>query len=66
MDSGMPPAPLPNKREELWKRRWERASEILEDHGVVLGSWRVGGDAQPVCMWLIDEQLKQFKKKGVN
>lgn len=58
-DSGMPPAPLPNKREELWRRRWERASEILEDHGVVLGSWRVGSDAQPVCMWLIEEQLKK-------
>ncbi|CAI7569148.1 unnamed protein product [Penicillium pancosmium] len=62
-DSGMPPAPLPNKREELWRRRWERASEILEDQGVVLGSWRVGSDAQPVCMWLIEEQLERGQKK---
>lgn len=65
-DSGMPAAPLPNKREELWRRRWERASEILEDHGVVLGSWRVGSDAQPVCMWLIEEQLKQLRNKKMN
>lgn len=65
-EPGMPPAPLPNKREELWRRRWERASEILEDHGVVLGSWRVGSDAQPVCMWLIEEQLKQLQKKQNN
>ncbi|KAJ5097935.1 hypothetical protein N7532_004936 [Penicillium argentinense] len=60
-ESEMPPAPLPNKREELWRRRWERASEILETHGVVLGSWRVGSDAQSVCMWLIEEQLKKLQ-----
>lgn len=65
-DSVIPAAPLPNKREELWRRRWERASEILEDHGVVLGSWRIGSDAQPVCMWLIEEQLKKAQKKGDN
>lgn len=52
-------APLPSKREELWRRRWERASEILEDRGVVLGSWRVGGDVQSVCLWLVDEALKE-------
>jgi hypothetical protein len=60
-ESGMPPVPLPNKREELWRRRWERASEVLEDHGVVLGSWRVGTDAQPVCTWLVEEAIKDMK-----
>lgn len=59
-ESGMPPAPLPNKREELWRRRWERANGILEDRGVVLGSWRVGSDAQSVCLWLVDEALKEI------
>ncbi|KAJ5760377.1 hypothetical protein N7520_007533 [Penicillium odoratum] len=63
-DSSIPPAPLPNKREELWRRRWERASNILETHGVVLGSWRVGSDAQPVCMWLIEDALKEIKTNG--
>lgn len=63
-DSSMPPAPLPNKREELWRRRWERASDTLESRGVVLGSWRVGGDAQPVCMWLIEEAFKEIKANG--
>ncbi|KAJ5184124.1 hypothetical protein N7492_001740 [Penicillium capsulatum] len=58
-ESGMPAAPLPNKREELWRRRWERASEILEDRGVVLGSWRVGDDVQSVCLWLVEEALKE-------
>lgn len=60
-DSGVPPAPLPNKREELWRRRWERATEVLEQHGVVLGSWRVGSDAEPVCEWLIEEAMEDMK-----
>ncbi|KAL4963587.1 uncharacterized protein BDV14DRAFT_190863 [Aspergillus stella-maris] len=54
-----PRAPLPNKREELWRRRWERATEILADQGVVLGSWRVGKDAKDVSMWLVKEALKE-------
>ncbi|CAI7634313.1 unnamed protein product [Penicillium glandicola] len=60
-ESAMPPAPLPNKREELWRRRWDRASEVLEQHGVVLGSWRVGSDAQPVCSWLMEEAMEDIK-----
>jgi phosphatidate phosphatase APP1 len=59
-ESGVPPAPLPNKREELWRRRWDRASEVLEQHGVVLGSWRVGSDAQPVCAWLMEQAVKDI------
>ncbi|KAJ5965132.1 uncharacterized protein N7479_005008 [Penicillium vulpinum] len=61
-ESGVPPAPLPNKREELWRRRWDRASEVLEQHGVVLGSWRVGSDAEPVCAWLMKEAMKDVKR----
>ncbi|KAJ5148205.1 hypothetical protein N7526_001557 [Penicillium atrosanguineum] len=60
-ESAMPPTPLPNKREELWRRRWERASEILQKQNVVLGSWRVGSDAQPVCVWLVDDALKDIQ-----
>lgn len=56
-----PHTPLPNKREELWRRRWERASETLQQQGVVLGSWRVGADAQDVCMWLVEEGMKEIK-----
>lgn len=54
-----PQTPLPNKREELWRRRWERADQILTQQGVVLGSWRVGQDAQDVCMWLAKEALNR-------
>jgi phosphatidate phosphatase APP1 len=56
--SAPPQPPLPNKREELWRRRWERASEILADRGVVLGSWRKGRDVQDVSLWLVKEALK--------
>ncbi|RAL17007.1 phosphatidate phosphatase App1 family protein [Aspergillus homomorphus CBS 101889] len=59
-----PAAPLPNKREEMWRRRWERAQELLEQRGVVLGSWRVGRDAQEVSVWLVEEAIKEMKNKG--
>ena len=60
-ESTIPPGPLPNKREELWRRRWERATETLQKQNVVLGSWRVGSDVQPVCVWLVDEALKEMQ-----
>jgi hypothetical protein len=63
-EAGVPAAPLPNKREELWKRRWERASDILNKQGVVLSSWRVGSDAQPVCMWLVEEAMREMPTNG--
>ncbi|PWY89856.1 actin patch protein 1, partial [Aspergillus heteromorphus CBS 117.55] len=53
-----PAAPLPNKREELWRRRWARAEELLDKKGVVLGSWRVGRDAQDVTVWLVEEAMR--------
>ncbi|KAL4736236.1 hypothetical protein BDV11DRAFT_194363 [Aspergillus similis] len=62
--SAPPRAPLPNKREELWRRRWERASEILADKGVVLGSWRVGKDVQDVSLWLVKETLEESSVSG--
>lgn len=59
--SSGPSAPLPNKREELWRRRWERASDVLQSKGVVLGSWRVGNDVQDVCVWLVKEAMKEMR-----
>lgn len=52
--------PLPNRREELWRRRWQRAKHILDQKGVVLGNWRVGGDIQDVCVWLVEEARKEM------
>ncbi|PLB44491.1 actin patch protein 1 [Aspergillus steynii IBT 23096] len=56
--------PLPNRREELWRRRWERAHDLLADHGVVLGSWREGKDVQDVSIWLVEEALKEAKRNA--
>ncbi|EEA18723.1 hypothetical protein TMatcc_010736 [Talaromyces marneffei ATCC 18224] len=57
-----PPAPVLNKREELWKRRWERARQILSDYGVLLGSWRVGSDVQDITVWLVENAMKKDKE----
>ncbi|KAK1139195.1 hypothetical protein N8T08_001190 [Aspergillus melleus] len=56
--------PLPNRREETWRRRWERAHDLLADHGVVLGSWREGKDVQDVSIWLVEESLKEAKRNA--
>lgn len=61
-EPGIPPAPLLNKREELWHRRWEQATKVLESKGVVLGSWRVGSDVQDVCIWLTKEALDDMRR----
>ncbi|OOG00403.1 hypothetical protein ASPCADRAFT_202253 [Aspergillus carbonarius ITEM 5010] len=64
MDSNSNPtaAPLPNRREELWRRRWGRAHDLLEKQNVVLGSWRVGQDAQDVSAWLVEEAMKDIRR----
>lgn len=59
-----PSAPVLNKREELWKRRWERAQQILSDHGVLLGSWRIGSDVQDITVWLVENAMKKREYKG--
>jgi phosphatidate phosphatase APP1 len=58
-----PSAPVLNKREELWNRRWERAQQILSDHGVLLGSWRVGSDVQDITVWLVENAMKKAQEK---
>lgn len=58
-----PSAPILNKREELWKRRWERAQQILSDHDVLLGSWRVGSDVQDITAWLVESAMKKEKER---
>jgi phosphatidate phosphatase APP1 len=56
------PVPQLNKREELWRRRWERAQQILSEHNVVLGSWRVGTDVQDITAWLVEEAQKKGRQ----
>lgn len=44
-----------SKKEELWKRRWARAKGIMDEKGVVLRTWRVGGDVSVDTLRLVEE-----------
>jgi hypothetical protein len=60
-----PTIPL-NKREEMWKRRWARAQEILDDHGVLLATWRVGSDVQDLCERVIARAMEDDEQAWAN
>ena len=53
-DGGAPGEPY-NKKLEMWRRRWARAEEIMRSKGVVLKSWRVGGDVMGECVRLVEK-----------
>jgi phosphatidate phosphatase APP1 len=44
-----------NKKEELWKRRWTRAKEVLDEKGVMLRAWRVGYDVMDEAVRLVEK-----------
>jgi phosphatidate phosphatase APP1 len=48
-----------NKREQLWRQRWARAEQVLNEKGVVLRSWRVGSDAMAEAERIIKENEKE-------
>ncbi|TVY82504.1 Phosphatidate phosphatase APP1 [Lachnellula suecica] len=52
----------PNKKLDLWKRRWKRAKDILDSKGVELRAWRVGSD---VCLEAIQMVEKSMREMGV-
>lgn len=52
-----------NKKEELWKRRWARAKDILESKGVMLRSWRVGIDAVGDCVRLVEKAQREAENE---
>jgi phosphatidate phosphatase APP1 len=50
-----------NKRLELWAQRWVRAQEYCRERGVVLRSWRVGGDVVGECLRLVERANSEAK-----
>lgn len=44
-----------NKKVDLWNRRWARANDIFEAKGVLLRSWRVGGDVMNDAARLVEK-----------
>lgn len=56
-------APM-SKKLDLWKRRWIRAKDILDSRGVALRSWRVGSDACPEAIQMIEKALAEMGVEG--
>ncbi|KAF7512219.1 hypothetical protein GJ744_002381 [Endocarpon pusillum] len=60
-NGGAPPGSPYNKKEEVWRRRWARAEELMRREGVVLRTWRVGGDVVDECMGLCERVLREMR-----
>ena len=52
------------RKEELWAQRWERAKRVMEREGVVLRSWRVGGDVRDVAVGLVERAVGEEGGEG--
>lgn len=61
-DGPKSPSEPMSKKEEMWKRRWARAKDIMDRQNVVLRSWRVGSDVADVCVRLAEMALKKIEK----
>lgn len=57
------PNPAINKKEDLWRRRWASAKEIMDSQGVMLRSWRMGDDVVEDAVGLIRKAIKEDKKR---
>lgn len=57
-DGGAPGASY-DKKEEVWKRRWARAEDIMQRNGVVLRTWRVGTDVMDTCIGLVEKEMRE-------
>lgn len=58
-DAGAPPGAPYDKKLDLWRRRWQRAEEIMGQRGVVLRSWRVGSDVMEEAVNLAWSELER-------
>ncbi|KIW60911.1 hypothetical protein PV05_01090 [Exophiala xenobiotica] len=51
-----------DKKLEIWKRRWARAEEIMNQRGIVLRSWRVGSDVMDECVRLVKREMERDER----
>ena len=56
-------APPVSKKEEMWRRRWAKAKEVFDDKGVLLRSWRQGGDVMDEAVNLIERAEREARSK---
>ncbi|ETN42247.1 uncharacterized protein HMPREF1541_04188 [Cyphellophora europaea CBS 101466] len=62
-DGGAPGAPY-DKKEEMWKRRWARAEDIMQRQRVVLRTWRVGTDVMEECVRLVEREFREQRSRS--
>jgi phosphatidate phosphatase APP1 len=58
-DGGLPFG-TPDKKEEMWRRRWARAEAEMKRHSVVLRSWRVGEDVSAEAVRIVEKALRDL------
>lgn len=63
-NGGAPQGSPYSKKEEVWRRRWARAEEIMRREGVVLRTWRVGSDVVEECVGVCERALREIEKGG--
>ena len=54
--------PSANKKLELWKRRWARARDLLDERGVMLRTWRVGTDVEGDALAIVEAALLDHRE----
>lgn len=50
-----------DKKEEMWRRRWQRAESEMRSRGVVLRTWRVGEDVSAEAVRIVEKALKEIE-----
>jgi phosphatidate phosphatase APP1 len=64
-DGGAPFA-TPDKKEEMWRRRWARAEHELNSRGVILRSWRVGEDVSGEAERIVEKAMREIALENVH
>lgn len=54
----------PNKKLVLWRERWKRAKDILDNQGVQLRAWRTGEDVCIEAVQLVEKTMRQMGVEG--
>ncbi|KAI1503302.1 hypothetical protein F5X99DRAFT_407119 [Biscogniauxia marginata] len=63
-NGGSPTSGPVNKKLDLWKRRLERAQDILDQHGVSLYTWRRGDDVVTEAVGIVRDKLRELGIKS--
>ena len=61
---GLGPQQPYNKKEEMWRRRWARAEEILRNQRVVLRSWREGTEVMDEAVRIVEKAMRSMGTEG--